>query len=66
MVGQNYKKKKKVSLEGFTSDISLAQELFYSRFDKHDFSNEIVGQKQSLLSHPQSTVFLCTKCCEHL
>ncbi len=52
------KKKKKVSLEGFTSDISLAQELntFYSRFDKHDFSNEIVGQKQSLLSHAQSAV----------
>ncbi len=58
MVGQNDKKKKKVSLEGFTSDISLAQELnlFYSRFDKHDFSNEIVGHKQFLLSHPQSTV----------
>ncbi len=59
MVGQNDKKiNKKVSLEGFTSDISLAQELnlFYSRFDKHDFSNEIVGHKQSLLSHPQSTV----------
>ncbi len=38
MVGQNDKKNKKVSLEGFTSDISLAQELnlFYSRFDKRN------------------------------
>lgn len=58
MVGQSDKIKNKVALEGFTSDISLAQELnqFYSRFDKHDFSNEILGQKQSLLSHPQSAV----------
>lgn len=58
MVGLNDKIKKKVALEGFTSDISLDQELnkFYSRFDKHDFSNEIVGQKQSLLSQPQSAV----------
>lgn len=57
MVGLN-DKKKKVALEGFTSDISLAQELnqFYSRFDKHDFSNEIVVQKQSSLSQPQSAV----------
>lgn len=58
MVGLNDKTKKKVEMEGFTSDISLAHELniFYSRFDKHDFSNEIFGQKQSLLSLSQSAV----------
>ncbi len=58
MCSLNDKIKKKVALEVFTSDIFLAQELnkFYSRFDKHDFSNEIVGQKQSLLSQPQSAV----------
>ena len=41
MTGLNDKTKKRVMLEGFTSDMSLAQELnnFYSRFDIHDFSN---------------------------
>lgn len=42
MVGLNDNVKKRVSLDGFTSDLVLAQELneFYSRFDVHDFNNE--------------------------
>lgn len=58
MVGLNDKSKKKVALEGFSSDILLAHELneFYSRFDNHDFSDEIAGKKQSLLSQPQNNI----------
>lgn len=47
MVGRNDNVKKRVSLDGFTSDLVLAQELnkFYSRFDMHDFNNEITTLK---------------------
>ena len=58
MVGLNDKTKKKVAPKGYTSDISLAQELnqFYWRFEKHDFSNKMIGPKQSLLSLSLSAV----------
>ncbi len=57
MTGLNDKTKKRVMLEGFTSDMVLAQELnnFYSRFDIHDFSNEIAVLKRSLLSSSDFT-----------
>lgn len=43
--------KKRLSLDGFTSDLVLAPELnkFYSRFDVHDFNNEITTVKNTIL-----------------
>ncbi len=54
-VGLTENMKKRVSLEGFTSDTVLAQELnkFYSRFDVHDFNNEIMTLKNTMLEANQ-------------
>ncbi len=50
MTGQDNKTRKKVALEGFTSDQALANGLndFYCRFDVCDYSNERVIVKKSL------------------
>lgn len=55
MVGLTDNVKKRVSLDGFTSDLVLAQELnkFYSRFDVYFFNNEIMTLRNTSLESKQ-------------
>lgn len=59
-VGLNNKVKKKVALKGFSSNLALAQEfnMFYSRFDVHNFINKTAVLKHNLLnsSHSVSSI----------
>jgi len=57
MVGLTDNVKKRVSLDGFTSALVLAQEInkFYSRFDVHFFNNEIMMLRNTALESKQAS-----------
>lgn len=49
LVVVNGKERKKVALEGFTSDFELAQDKFYSRLSVHDFNKQTAVSGSLLL-----------------